>query len=161
MDGRILPSQSSAHEIQLIAGPPAATPPLPVAILIVLLSLAAPFLFLRAGHPSLWLTSAAFALACAGIVAIEAQAKRHADRAIRARATISPSGISFLPTPARPSSHHFSRDEIKHVHLLATALIVHTTEDHAAPGRHVLRFGRLASWRDQLLQSLQSLNLSD
>jgi len=158
---RPLNDQRCFEDIQLIAGPPPANPPLAVAILIVTLSLAGPFLFLRAGPPNLWLAGATLALAFAGIAAltgaIDAQIKRHADRAIRARAVISPACITFLPTPARPTSRHFMAAQVKSVHLLEAALIVHTTEHHPAPGRHILRFGQLASPRDQLAKAINAL----
>ena len=158
---RIVSDHPSLAETHLIAGPPPANPPLAVALLIVVLSLVAPVLFLRAGPPNLWLAFATLALAFAGIAAlfgaIASQTKRHADRAVRARATISLTGITFLPTPIRSTSRHFSAREVKHVRLVDGALIVQTTELHPSPGRHILRFGRLASPRGQLQQAIDAL----
>jgi hypothetical protein len=156
-----LSDRPGTAETPLIAGPPPANPPLLVALLIVVLSLTAPVLFLRAGRPSLWLMSAILALAFAGILAfvsaIEAQAKRRADHAIRARAIISPAGITFLPTPTRQTSRYFSAQHVKHASLLDGALIVTVTDLHPSPGRHVLRFGQLACPRAQLLDAIATL----
>lgn len=145
-------------EIQLIAGPPPANPPLLVALSLVGLSIVAPFLFLKAGSPSLLLGIAVLALAGAGIItmsgAATAQLRRRADTAIRPRASITKAGITLHVHPVSGTAQHFPAGQIHSARLLPGALVIQTAKDHPKPGRHVLRFGKLATPRTALEAAL-------
>lgn len=149
---------------ELHAGPPPANPPLFLAVIIVGISIAAPWLFARAGAPSLLLGAAALALGIAGIITIFSTAiahqKRQADREIRLRASISPSGVSFYRKPAPASVEFFPLKHIKKIWLLKGALVLDTTPDHPKPGRHRLVFSQLASPYNEVNAAVASLNNS-
>ncbi len=147
----------------LIAGPPPANPPLFLAILILAVSLTGPFLFTRAGAPSLLLAIAAAALGAAGLLAllsaIRAQRQRRADSALRCRASITADGIIFHPTRHRPTTDFFAKPDIEAVQLFPRALVVITAKTHAKPGRHRLTFGDLAIPRADLAAAIAALSL--
>lgn len=151
-------TQSKISETLLIAGPPPASPPLFIAVLLVALSLFAPFFFLRAGSPSLFLGIAALALALAGIItlygAVSSIRKRRADAAMRPRARISAAGITLHPSPNEHSTQHIAAEHIAAARLMAGALIVQTAKSHPNPGRYVLRYGKLTTPRDALVAAL-------
>jgi hypothetical protein len=144
----------------LVAGPPSANPPLPIACAIAGLSFVAPFLFLKAAPPGPLLGIAIIALAGAGIIAmvaaVAAQRRRRADAAIRSRATITADGITLHPGPAG-SAQHFAAALIRSANLLPHALVIQTTEEHPKPGKHVLRFGKLHTPREALAAALLAL----
>jgi hypothetical protein len=145
----------------LIAGPPSANPPFPIACALAGLSLAAPILFLKSGAPGPLLAIAILALAGAGIItmaaAVAAQRRRRADSAIRPRATISSRGITLHPSPAHTTARHFAAADIHSATLLPHALVIHTLPHHPKPGRHVLRFGNLHTPRETLAAALRPL----
>jgi hypothetical protein len=144
----------------LIAGPPGANPPLPIACGIAGLSFVAPFLFLKSGTPGPLLGIAILALAGAGIItvvaAVAAQRRRRADAAVRPRATITPYGITLHPSPAG-AAQHFEAAVIHSANLLPHALVIQTTEEHPKPGRHVMRFGKLYTKRESIAAALLRL----
>jgi len=147
--------------VQLIAGPPSASPPLPIACAIAGLSFVAPFLFLKSGAPGPLLGIAILALAGAGIItivaAVAAQRRRRADSAVRPRATIAPDGITLHPGPAGGAAQHFEAELIHSASLLPHALVIETTGEHPKPGRHVMRFGKLHTKRETLAAALLPL----
>jgi len=146
--------------VHLIAGPPSANPPLPIACAIAALSFVAPFLFLKSGAPGPLLGIAILALAGAGIITmaagVAAQRRRRADSAVRPRATITPDGITLHPGPAG-AAQHFDAAVIHSASLVARALIIQTTAEHPKPGRHVMRFGKLHTPRESLIAALLPL----
>lgn len=148
-------------ETHLVAGPPGASPPLPIACAIAALSVTAPFLFLKSGAPGPFLGIAIVALAGAGIItmvaAVAAQRRRRADSAVRPRATITPGGITLHAGPARGAARHFDAAEIHSAILLPHALVIQTTAEHTKPGRHVMRFGKLHTRRETLAAALLPL----
>jgi len=141
-------------EILLVAGPPPANPPLFIAFILVALGIAAPFLFLKAGTPSLLLGIAVLALAGAGIItmaaAAAAQLRRRADAAIRPRASITKTGITLHAHPVSGIARHFPATQIESARLLPGALVILTAKAHPKPGRYVLRFGKLSAPRAAL-----------
>lgn len=147
---------------ELHAGPPPVNPPLFLAVVIVAIGIAAPWLFVRAGAPSPLLGAAALALVGAGIITvfatINAHNKRQADREIRLRACFSPSGVSLYRKPAPADAEFFPREQIKKIWLLKAALILDTTPDHPKPGRHRLVFSHLASPLDDINAAIAALN---
>jgi len=140
-----------ANEVHLIAGPPPANPPLLIALMLLALGIAAPFLFLKAGSPSLLFGIAIVALAGAGIItmsaAVTAQLRRRADAAIRPRASITKAGITLHPGPQAATARHFHASDIHLARLYPGSLVIQTVAPHPKPGRHVLRFGKLATPR--------------
>ncbi len=152
------PPQEPDGEIHLIAGPPPPNPPLIIALILVGLSVIAPFLFLKAGSPSLLLGIALLALAGAGVItmsgAATAQLRRRADAAIRPRASITKAGITLHAHPVSGIAQHFPAGQIHSARLLPGALVIQTAKDHPKPGRHVLRFGKLATPRPALEAAL-------
>jgi hypothetical protein len=156
--GAPLESNAPGYEIQLIAGPPPANPPLLVAFMLVGLSIAAPFLFLQAGRPGPLLGLAILALAGAGIItmsgAAAAQLRRRADAAIRPRASITKAGITLHAGPVSGTTRHFPAGQIHWARLSPGALVILTAKDHPKPGRHVLRFGKLTTPRAALEAAL-------
>lgn len=156
----IRPNQEIVVETHLIAGPPPASPPLIIAVLVVALSIAAPFIFLRDGTPSLILGIAALAIALAGIItfaaAVRAQIRRGADSKARRRATITPRGIILHPTLAATDSLYFPWDEIAAARLTPSALIIHAGKAPAKPGRYAVRFGKLATPRPEIIAALSA-----
>jgi hypothetical protein len=146
----------------LIAGPPPANPPAFIVIIILGLSITAPFLFLRAGAPSPFFGIILLALAAASIItmsaAVKAARRRRADGAVRLRASITSTGITFHPGPTALDRQHFPASSIKSTHLLPNALIIQTIAPHPNPGRHVLRFGKLAIPRQTLQQALATIS---
>jgi hypothetical protein len=155
------PPDEPTDEIHLIAGPPPANPPLFVAFILVALSIAAPFLFLQAGSPSLLFGVAVLALAGAGLItmssAAAAQLRRRADATIRPRASITKAGITLHTGPPAGSAQHFPAGQIQAARLVSGALVIHTAKDHPNPGRHVMRFGKLATPRASLEAALAEL----
>lgn len=147
---------------ELHAGPPPANPPIFLAVIIVGIGIAAPWLFARAGAPSLLLGAAALALGIAGIItvfsAVIAQQKRQADREIRLRASLSQSGVSFYRKPGLTNAEFFPREHIKKLWLVKAALIIDTTPDHPNPGRHRLVFSQLATPFDEVSAAVTALN---
>jgi hypothetical protein len=132
-------------------------------MLLVALSLIAPFLFLGTGAPNVLLGVASLALATAGVIAASAavrgQLRRRADATIRPRASIAQSGITLHQYPtSRRADRHFAATEIKYARLTPGALIIQTAGAHAKPGRHVLRFGKLTTPREALLVALAPFN---
>jgi hypothetical protein len=154
------PPEQALEEIHLIAGPPPANPPFFVAIMLVGLSIVAPFLFLQAGSPSLLLGIAILALAGAGVIAasgaVTAQLRRRADAAIRPRASVTKAGITLHPHPVSAIAQHFPAGQIRSARLFTGTLVIHTTKEHPKPGRHVLRFGKLATSRAALAAALSA-----
>jgi hypothetical protein len=153
-----LNSEEAAGEIDLIAGPPPANPPLFIAVILVGLGITAPFLFLKAGSPSLLFGIAVVALAGAGIItmsaAAAAQLRRRADAAIRPRASITKAGITLHAHPVSGIVLHFPAGHIRSARLLPGALVIQTAKAHPNPGRYVLRFGKLATPRAALEAAL-------
>ena len=148
--------------IYLLAGPAAASPPLFIAIALVALSIAGPFIFVADGTPSLLLGICALAVALAGLLtmlaAIRAQAKRRADAAIRRRVSITAAGITLHPTRAEADNLHFPWNAIENTRLLPAAFILHAGDAAPKPGRYGLRFGKLVTPREDILAALASQN---
>ncbi len=151
------------HDIQLIAGPPAANPPIFLAALIILVSVSGPYLFAAAGVPNHFLAVASGSLAIAGFItalaAASAQKRRRADSQPRARALITPGGITFLPTAINNAAQVFPLEHIAAVRLLPRALIVDTLKLHPKPGRHRLIFGTpIVTAPEALTAAIEVLN---
>jgi hypothetical protein len=153
------PEQTQAG-IYLLAGPAAASPPLLIAIALVALSIAGPFIFVADGTPSLLLGICALAVALAGLLtmlaAIRAQTKRRADAAIRRRVSITRAGITLHPTPALADNLHFAWDDIENTHLMPAAFILHAHATAPKPGRYALRFGKLVTPRADIVSALST-----
>jgi len=136
------------HEVELIAHPAPANPPLAVTLAIILAGLVAPFLFLRANTPSPLLGLASLALGLAGIItfagAVHARRRFRSDPACRLRALISADGITLFKAPPPASGLFFPAGQIAKVHLIQGALIIHTAGSYPLPGRHAIRFGKLS-----------------
>jgi hypothetical protein len=149
------PAQDGTY---LLAGPAAASPPLFIAIALVALSIAGPFIFVADGTPSLLLGICALAVALAGLLtmlaAIRAQAKRRADAAIRRRVSITAAGITLHPTRAEADNLHFPWDAIEATRLMPAAFILHAGDAAPKPGRYGLRFGKLVTPREDILAAL-------
>lgn len=149
-------------ETQLIAGPPPANPPVFIAVVLVALGIAAPFLFLQAGSPSPLFGVAVLALASAGIMtmtaAVTARLRRRADAATRPRASITNTGITLHAGPLCGAARHFPAAQIRSARLLPSALVIQTVKDHSEPGRHVLRFGKLVTPRPALEAALAAFS---
>lgn len=147
-------------ETQLIAGPPAASPPLLIAVMLVALSIAAPFIFLKDGSPSLLLGLTAVSVALAGMItmvaAVRAQLRRRDDAQARRRVSISRNGITLYPTPSEADNLHFDWDNIDTAHLLPAAFIVQADKAAPNPGRYAIRFGKLITPRPDILTALAS-----
>ncbi len=150
----------NSGEADLIATAPAASPPLFIAIALVALSIAGPFIFLADGTPSLWLGVTAVAVALAGMItmlaAIRAQLRRRADAAARRRVSISVSGITFYRTPAPKDIEHFPWQDIASLHLAATTFILQAGPDAPKPGRHAIRFGKLVTPRSAIISAMDA-----
>jgi hypothetical protein len=147
-----------AQGTYLLAGPAAASPPLFIAIALVALSIAGPFIFVADGTPSLLLGICALAVALAGLLtmlaAIRAQTKRRADAAIRRRVSITAAGITLHPTTAAADNLHFPWHQIENTQLMPAAFILHAGDTAPRPGRHGLRFGKLVTPREDILAAL-------
>jgi hypothetical protein len=89
--------------------------------------------------------------------AVTAQRRRRADSAIRARASISQSGLTLRPGTAAGTEQYFAVADIKSAHLLPRALIIQTTEAYPNPGRYVLRFGKPQTPPEHLHAALAAL----
>ncbi len=156
--GQPAPEDINGAETSLIAGPPAASPPLAIALMLLGLSIAGPFIFVADGTPSLLLGITALAVAVAGMItmaaAIRAQIRRHADAAIRRRVGIGTAGIIFYPTFQASDNQHFSWGDIINVQLAPAAFIVHAGPAAARPGRHAIRFGKLVTPRSDIISAL-------
>jgi hypothetical protein len=144
----------------LIAGPPAASPPLLIAVALVALSVAGPFVFVAYGTPSLLLGITALAVALAGMLtmfaAIRAQLRRWADPTSRRRVSISRAGITLHPTASEADDMHFIWDNIEHTQLMPAAFIVHAKTSAPRPGRYAIRFGKLATPRADIISALDA-----
>ncbi len=147
-------------QTDLVAGPPAPSPPLFIGIAIVALSVAGPFVFVADGTPSLLLGVTALTVALAGMLtmaaAIRAQLRRRADPAIRRRVSLSPAGITLRPMHSDAGDQHFIWAHIEHANLLHAAFIVHANGSAPNPGRHAVRFGKLITPRADILSALAS-----
>jgi hypothetical protein len=148
-------------EADLIAGPPAASPPLTIALMLVALSIAGPFIFVTDGTPSLLLGITAVAVAIAGMITMvaagRAYVRRRADAAARRRVRISFSGITFYPSVETSNSIFFSWDHITNVHVTQSAFIVQAGPAALKPGRHAIRFGKLVTPRADILSALEEI----
>jgi hypothetical protein len=146
-----LPAQPTLPATELIAGPPSASPPLLIAVMLVALSIAGPFIFVADGTPSLLLGITAVAVALAGMItmlaAVRAQLRRRADAAARRRVSISHHGITLHPTPAPSGDVHFPWEHITGVQVATAAFILQAGPEAAKPGRHAIRFGKLVTPR--------------
>jgi hypothetical protein len=150
--------------VDLVAGPAAASPPLFIALMLVALSIAAPYIFLADGTPSLLLGITAVAVAVAGMItmaaAIRAQLKRRADATARRRVRISAAGITLYPHPEPSASLQFPWDHITNVQVTQSAFIVHAGPAGPLPGRHAVRFGKLVTRRADIVSALDNLQRS-
>ena len=156
------PDYAPAQRVtKLVAGPPSASPPFTIALLIVGMSFAAPFIFVADGSPSPLLGIAMIAVALAGIItlaaAIRAAGRRRADSAARTRVSISEAGITLHPTPRERDDLHFPWQHIAGTHMAQTAFFVHAASGAPKPGRHAVRFGKLSTQRADILAALGSL----
>jgi hypothetical protein len=153
-----MPSVEPNAETHLIAGPPAASPPLFIAVMLVALSIAGPFIFVQDGSPSLLLGITAVAVAVAGAMtlwaAVQAQLRWHADNKARQRATISLAGITLHPTADAADNRHFAWADIEDAQLMQAAFIVQAGKAAPHPGRHAIRFGKLATPRPDIIAAL-------
>jgi len=145
----------------MIAGPPAASPPLAIALMLVGLSIAGPFIFVADGTPSLLLGITALAVALAGMItmvaAIRAHIRRRADITARPRVGIGPEGITFYPTLQPSDNLHFSWNDITNVQVAPAAFIVHAGPTAPRPGRHAIRFGKLVTSRSDIISALDEI----
>jgi hypothetical protein len=147
--------------VELVAYPPRPNPPLILAFAIIAAGLTAPFLFLRAGSPSLFLGIGSLSLALAGIVALAGALNGRrlysADPICRPRARITAAGITLYKSPPPAPGLFFPRHQISNVQFLTSALIVHTKETHPSPGRHAVRFGKLETPRADIVAAIRPL----
>jgi hypothetical protein len=148
-------------EISLIAGPPAASPPLFIALMLVGMSIAGPFIFLKDGTPSPLLGITAIAVAIAGMItmiaAMRAQRRRRADSTARRRVGITRAGITFYPTLHPGDNVQFAWEDITSVQMAPAAFILHAGPQAAKPGRHAIRFGKLVTPRSDILLALDGI----
>jgi hypothetical protein len=151
-------SPAAGATTYLVAGPPAASPPLLIAVALVALSIAGPFVFLAYGTPSPLLGITALAVALAGMLtmlaAIRAQLRRRADPAPRRRVSISPAGITLHPTLSTADDLHFRWENIDKAYLMPAAFIVHAGHAAPRPGRYAVRFGKLITPRAEIMSAL-------
>jgi hypothetical protein len=155
-----LESPAQPAGIDLIAGPPAASPPLFIAVALVALSIAGPFIFVTDGTPSLLLGITALAVALAGMLtmfaAIRAQVRRRADPTSRRRVSISRAGITLHPTVSEADDLHLVWDNIENAQLMPAAFVVHANTSAPKPGRYAIRFGKLGTPRAEIISALDS-----
>jgi hypothetical protein len=148
-------------ETSLIAGPAAASPPLAIALMLVGLSIAGPFIFVADGTPSLLLGITAVAVAIAGMItmaaAIRAHVRRRGDASLRRRVGISNAGITFYPTLQAADNLHFCWEDITNVQVAPAAFIVHAGLSAPRPGRHAIRFGKLVTPRSDIISALHEI----
>ena len=148
------------REAELVAGPPPASPPLAIALMIVALSIAGPFIFLKDGTPSLLLGITAAAVAVAGMITMLAAARAHlrrrADAAPRRRAHVSAAGITLHPSREAADDQHFDWAHITQAELAQTTFFVHAGPDAPRPGRHAIRFGKLVTPRADIISVLNA-----
>jgi hypothetical protein len=146
---------------ELVAGPPAASPPIFVALLIVAMSIIGPFLFLSTGSPSLLFGITAVALALAGMItmvaALRAATRRRADLTPRRRVSISSAGVTLHPTSYFDDDLHFAWEHIASTQLTSAAFFLHTHPIAPRPGRYAVRFGRLITPRSEIVAALGQL----
>ncbi|HQT62156.1 MULTISPECIES: hypothetical protein [unclassified Acidiphilium] len=132
-------------ELALRAGPARPNPPLPIALMILLLGLAAPFVFVRTAQPSPFLTMMALLLPLAGTIAVigavESMRRLRADRAIRARAVIGVEGITLHRKPA--DAEHHAWTDIASADVTATVLTLILRGEGGKRVRRAVRYGRL------------------
>lgn len=132
-------------ELPLRAGPAPTSPPLPIAVMILLLGIIGPILFVRVAVPSPFLTIAALLLPIAGVIAMIAAVgswrQRRTDRHVRTRAIIGPDGIVLLPRhgPAEP----YGWTEIAAAHATSSVLMLHLKGDGGKHTRRAIRYGAL------------------
>jgi hypothetical protein len=150
----------SRNEAELVAGPPAASPPLTIAVMIVALSIAGPYIFLADGTPSLLLGITAVAVAVAGMITMIAAGRaflrRRADAAARRRVSISPAGITLHPTREAADDLHFAWEHITAANLMRAVFFVHAGPAAPNPGRHAIRFGKLVTPRSDIISVLDA-----
>jgi hypothetical protein len=150
--------QAAGTTTYLVAGPPSASPPLFIAVALVALSIAGPFIFVAYGTPSLLLGITALAVALAGMLtmlaAIRAQLRRRADAASRRRVSISQAGITLHPTLSTADDLHFLWENIDNAYLMPAAFIVHAGHSAPKPGRYAVRFGKLMTPRADIISAL-------
>jgi len=155
-----LGSQVQPDGIYLVAGPPAASPPLLIAVALVALSIAGPFIFVAYGTPSLLLGITALAVALAGMLtmlaAIRAQMRRRSDATSRRRVSIGRAGITLHPTTSEADDLHFVWNDIENAQLLPSAFIVHAKHSAPKPGRYAIRFGKLGTPRADIIAALDA-----
>ena len=152
-----LPEKPAAG-IDLVAGPPAPSPPLLIALALVALSIAGPFIFVADGTPSLLLGITALAIALAGMLtmlaAIRAQLRRRADPESRRRASISQAGITLHPGIFAADDLYFPWENVDNAYLMPAAFIVHAGSSAPKPGRYAVRFSKLATPRAAIIAAL-------
>lgn len=160
MEAETASGAAQSKEAALIAGPPRASPPLGIALMLVALSVAGPFIFLADGTPSLLLGITAVAVALAGMItmlaAIRAHRRRRADATPRQRVSIRRHGITFHPTPEPTGNLHFPWEHIERVHVAPAAFILEAGPAAAKPGRHTIRFGKLVTPRTDIIAAIET-----
>ncbi len=151
-------SPAAGATTYLVAGPPSPSPPLLIAVALVALSIAGPFIFVAFGTPSLLLGITALAVALAGMLtmlaAIRAQLRRKADPASRRRVSISQAGITLHPTLSAADDLHFLWENIDKADLMPATFIVHAGHSAPKPGRYAVRFGKLITPRADIISAL-------
>jgi hypothetical protein len=134
-----------------------------MAMMLVALSITAPFIFVADGTPSLLLGITAVAVALAGMItmlaAIRAHRRRRADAAPRQRVSIQRHGITFHPTAEPADNLHFPWEHIENIHVAPAAVILQASPAAAKPGRHVIRFGKLVTPRSEIIAAIETNQL--
>lgn len=157
-DNSRLAEDPAAAETAVVAGPPAASPPLAVALMLVGLSIAGPFIFVADGTPSLLLGITGITVAIAGMItmaaAVRAQIRRRADASPRRRVGIGAGGITLYPTLKATEDMHFPWQHITDVQVAPAAFIIHAGPGAPKPGRHAIRFGKLVTPRFDIISVL-------
>ena len=132
-------------DLALRAGPAKNSPPLPVALMILLLGLAAPFVFVHTARPSPFLTAMALLLPLSGTIAVigsvESMRRRHGDRAVRTRAVIGADGVALLRRPAE-TEHHVWAD-IAAAEVTPTTLTLQVRGEDGKRLRRAIRYAGL------------------
>lgn len=140
-----VPTLGIGDELELRAGPAPTSPPLPIALLIVALGIAAPILFVRVAVSSPYLSAATLILPIAGILAlfgsIESMRRRHADRTVRARATIGSRGITLMARPGEAEFHPWNG--IDAAFATRSTLTLRLKADNGKHTRRAIRYGGL------------------
>lgn len=132
-------------ELELRAGPPPVSPPLPIALMIFGLGILGPIVFVRAAQPSLFLTASSLLLPIAGTLALigafDSLRRRRGDGAVRTRATIHARGVTLTSRQGQEEHHPWA--DIAAAHATRTVLSLHLHAGGGKRTRRAIRYGAL------------------